>query len=315
VKKVIEDIKDLVSSSKTAILAAHVDPDGDTLGSMIALALILRKLGLKCTLYSADGIPKSYRFLPHAEEVLDRPPKEDFDLLITVDASDISRIGPKKITAKKVINIDHHPDNTNFGDINYVELLSAVAEQVYNLARKLGVEIDKEIATLLYISIITDTGNFRYSNTLPSTFMVARELVEHGANPSTCATQVYDNHSIEGLKILAQALLNIKSVKKGKVVYSLITHQMIVECGAHGEDLVGIIDHLRTVETAEVAIMFREEERGKYKVNFRSKGAVNVSKIAKAFGGGGHVQASGCVIEGEGEEIVKKVLDRVLKEF
>jgi len=315
VKKVIADIKQLVQSSKTAILAAHVDPDGDTLGSMIGLALILKKLGLKCTLYSADGIPKTYRFLPHAEEVLNHPPKAEFDLLITVDASDISRIGSRKISAKKIINIDHHPDNTNFGDINYVELLSAVAEQVYNLAREFGVEIDKEIANLLYISIITDTGNFRYSNTLPSTFEVARELVEHGANPSVCATQVYDNHSVEGLKILALALLNIKTVKKGRVVYSIITHQMIVECGAHGEDLVGIIDHLRTVETAEVAIMFREEERDKYKINFRSKGAVNVSKIAKSFGGGGHVQASGCVIEGEGEEIIKKVLDRVLKEF
>lgn len=314
-KKLREDIKNAVLASKTAILAAHVDPDGDTLGSMIAMALLLEKLGLKCTLYSPDGVPHTYRFLPQADRVVDRVPKVEFDLLITVDASDISRVGRQKIKAKKIINIDHHPDNTNFGDINYVELLSAVAEQVYKLALDFGVGIDQDIATALYISIITDTGNFRYSNTLPSTFEVAKQLVERGANPTQCANLVYDNRSLAGLKVLAAALENVETVKKGKVVYSVVTHQMVMDTKAHGEDLVGIIDHLRTLESAEVAIMFREERRGLFKINLRSKGAVNVSRVAKALGGGGHVQASGCEVEGDIEEIKKKVLDLVLKEF
>lgn len=314
-KKVISEIKSLILSSKNAIIAAHVDPDGDTLGSMIALALILKKVGLDCVMYSPDGMPSTYKFLPHAEEVIDRPPKREFDLLIAVDASDISRIGKHKISAKKIINIDHHPDNSNFGDVNYVELLSAVAEQIYYLALELGVELDRDIATALYISIITDTGNFRYSNTLPSTFEVAGKLVKLGASPYESSIRVYDNRTLEGLKILAETLENVETAKKGRVIYSVITRQMIMDTKAGGEDLLGIIDHLRSVKNVDVAILFREEERNKFKINFRSKSSVNVSKIAKALGGGGHVQASGCEVEGELEEVKKKVLNLVLDEF
>ena len=314
-KKLIEDIKNLILSSKGIIIAAHIDPDGDTLGSMIGLALIIKKMGQKCVMYSPDGIPNTYHFLPRADEVVDSVPNEEFDLLITVDASDISRIGGKRIKAKKIINIDHHPDNTNFGDINYVDMISAVAEQIFYLAQGFGVEVDAEIAEALYISIITDTGNFRYSNTLPSTFGVARELVMRGANPARAATSVYENRRIEGLKILAKALLNVEILNQGKVVYSVITSQMIIDTKARGEDLVGIIDHLRSVKTAEVAILMREEEKNKFKINFRSKGTVNVSNIANALGGGGHVQASGCTVEGELTDVKKRVLDLVLKEF
>ena len=314
-KKLIEDIKNLILASNKIIIAAHIDPDGDTLGSMIGLALIIGKLGRKCVMYSHDGVPNTYHFLPHSKEVISVVPAEEFDLLITVDASDLSRIGKRRIKAKKIINIDHHPDNTNFGDINYVDMISAVAEQIFYLAQGFGVLIDQEIANALYISIITDTGNFKYSNTLPSTFAVARELMLLGANPARAAINVYENRRIEGLKILAKALLNVETLNQGKIVYSIITSQMIIDTKARGEDLVGIIDHLRSIKTAEVAILMREEERNKFKLNFRSKGKVNVSLIANALGGGGHVQASGCTVEGELEEVKKRVLDLVLKEF
>ncbi len=311
----IDQIKDLILASKKIIIASHVDPDGDSLGSMIALCLILKKLGLDAVMYSIDGVPNSYKFLPYASEIVSEVPREEFDLLITVDSSDISRIGKKKIKAKKIINIDHHPDNTNFGDINYVKMISSVAEQIYHLIENFKVVIDREIATALYISIITDTGNFRYSNTLPSTFEIAKELVLAGASPSDSAVAVYENKRMEALKILAYALMNAESVKQGKVVYSVITHQMMMDTKARGEDLVGIIDHIRSVKTAEVAILFREEERDRFKINFRSKGKVNVSNIARALGGGGHVQASGCQVEGDLEEVKNKVLDLVLREF
>lgn len=314
-KAVIEEIKGVILSSKSVILAAHVDPDGDTLGSMIALALILKKLGIECVMYSTDGVPNSYKFLPHAGEIVNKVPNEKFDLLITVDSSDISRIGKEKIHAKKIINIDHHPDNTNFGDINYVELISSVAEQVFHLAQAFEVELDQETAFSLYISIITDTGNFRYSNTLPSTFEIAKVLVEKGADPQTAAIAVYDNRRIEGLRILAKTLLNAETLENGKIIYSVISSEMIADTKARGEDLVGIIDHMRSVKTAEIAILFREESKGVFKLNFRSKGKINVSNIARACGGGGHVQASGCTMKGELEEVKRTVLDLVLKEF
>jgi phosphoesterase RecJ-like protein len=150
-KRIFESIKEELSRAKTAIVAAHVDPDGDTLGSMIAMALILKKMGIKAVMYSKDGVPRAYRFLPHSDEIYDTPPKYESDLLITVDSSALCRIGDKKILAKKIINIDHHPDNTNFGGINCVELLSAVAEIIYQLALYLEIEIDPEIATALYV--------------------------------------------------------------------------------------------------------------------------------------------------------------------
>lgn len=314
-KRIFESIKEELSRAKTAIVAAHVDPDGDTLGSMIAMALILKKLGIKAVMYSRDGVPRAYRFLPHSDEIYDTPPKYESDLLITVDSSALCRIGDKKILAKKIINIDHHPDNTNFGSINCVELLSAVAEIIFQLAIYLKIEIDPEIATALYISIITDTGSFKYTNTLPSTFEVATQLVKAGANPSQCAEAVYDNKTLAGIKIFARALMGIETLKSGRLVYASVSIELVRETHAHGEDLVGIIDHLRTIEGAEVAVMFREEQKDRIKVNFRSKGSYNVSKVAKALGGGGHVQAAGCVIEGPLEEVKKKVLDLILKEF
>jgi len=315
VADVLDQIKDLILSSRKIIIACHVDPDGDTLGSMIALRLILKKLGKDAVMFSNDGVPNTYKFLPYAAEIVDTAPRQEFDLLITVDSSDITRIGRQKITAKKTINIDHHPDNTNFGDLNYVKMISSVAEQIYHLIKKFELPLDTKIATALYISIITDTGNFRYSNTLPSTFEIAKELVEAGASPADAAMAVYENKRMEGLKILAHALMSAESLKQGKVVYSVITHQMMMDTKARGEDLVGIIDHIRSVKTAEVAILFREEERDKFKINFRSKGKVNVSNIARAFGGGGHFQASGCQAEGELEEVKSKVLDLVMAEF
>ncbi|KAF0134359.1 MAG: phosphoesterase RecJ domain-containing protein [Candidatus Saganbacteria bacterium] len=314
-KNIIGEIKKLVLSSKTAIIASHIDPDGDTLGSMIGLAIILKRVGLDCVMYSQDGVPNTYKFLSHSDEVVNKAPKTEFDLLIAVDSSDISRIGEHKINAKKIINIDHHPDNTNFGDINFVELLSAVAEQIYHIAIEFGVKIDEEIAEALYVSIITDTGNFKYSNTLPSTFYVAGELVNAGANPFKLANQVYENQSVSSFKLLAKALESMEVVKNSKVAYSVITHQMIVDVQARGDDFVGIIDHLRSLKNVEVAVLFREEEREKYKINFRSKGSVNVSKIAKELGGGGHVKASGCIVSGRLEEVKNKVLNLLLPEI
>lgn len=290
-----------------------MDPDGDALGSMIAMAMIMEKLQVKATMYSHDGVPKVYRFLPWSDKIVDRIPDREFDLLITVDSSDITRIGAKKIKAKKVINIDHHVDNTEFGDINFVESLSSVGELIYKLALEYKVEIDKEMADALYVSIITDTGNFKYSNTLPSTFEVARDLVVCGANPSVLATLSYDTKTLEGLKILAKALSKAKTAKSKKVIWSTISLEEAEEVGAEQGDLVGIIDQLRTLWESEVAVFFREEKPKLIKANFRSKGQVNVSKIAKKFGGGGHPQASGVVIEGELEETSKKIIDAVIE--
>jgi len=295
------------------VVACHVDPDGDALGSMIAMAMVMEKLKVKATMYSKDGVPRVYKFLPWSDKIVNRVPAKEYDLLITVDSSDLKRIGDKKIKAKKIINIDHHVDNTNFGDINFVESLSSVGEMVYKLALDYQVGIDKDMADALYVSIITDTGNFKYSNTLPSTFEVARDLVVCGANPSVLATKSYDTKSFEGLKALAKALSKAQISKNRKVIWSSLSLNEAKMVGAKQGDLVGIIDHLRTFWEAEVAVFFREEKPGLIKANFRSKGQANVSLIAKKFGGGGHPQASGVVVEGDLEETVNKIIEAVVE--
>lgn len=307
-KKTFQKIKKLVKQSRTALVAAHIDPDGDTLGSMIAFSLILEKMGLQVVRYSHDGVPRTYHFLPRSREIVTRVPQRDFDLLITVDCSDLSRIGGPVIRSRKIINIDHHPDNTRFGDINCVKMLSSVAEQIFELAKFLQIKLTQDIAEALYVAIITDTGNFRFSDTLASTFEVAKELVKAGANPWKLSTMVYDTKTIAGMKVLARALEKMQLSKDKKILWSEVDEAMIKKTGAAVEEMVGIIDYLRSVAGPEVFICMREDN-GRVKINFRSKGQVNVSEIAQELGGGGHRQASGCVLSGT----IHQVRDRVLK--
>ncbi len=309
-KRIYESIKLLIQSSRSILIAGHIDPDGDTLGSMVALHLILEKLGKKSEMIAIDGVPETYRFLPKSNKIRKSPRRNDYDLLITVDSSDISRVGNLKVKAKHIINIDHHADNTNFGDINCVELLSCVAEQIYKLSKELNVSLNQDIATALYVSIITDTGNFKYSNTLPSTFETAHDLVEHGAVPFRIASAVYDNKTIPGMKLLAHALQNIE--KRGNLVWSMIPQKVIKETGANHEDLISIIDYIRSIKDTEVAVFLREEKKNLIKVNLRSRGRTNVSKIANELGGGGHIQAAGVALHMPIKEAEEKVIQTVL---
>ncbi|NQU16606.1 MAG: bifunctional oligoribonuclease/PAP phosphatase NrnA [Candidatus Saganbacteria bacterium] len=310
-RRIYESIKLLIKNARTILIAGHIDPDGDTLGSMIALHLILEKLGKKSDMCCQDKVPPSFLFLSGADKIRTSPKRKEYDLFFTVDASDLSRTGNIKVTAKHIINIDHHADNTNFGDINCVELLSSVAEQIYKLAKELNVEINQEIAKALYVSIITDTGNFRYANTLPSTFEVACDLVLRGAIPSQIASAVYDTKTIAGMKVLSYALDKIE--KRGKLVWSSLSHEIIKKTGATHDDLICIIDYLRAIKDTDVTVFLREEKENTIKVNLRSKGRTNVSKIANDLGGGGHIQAAGVTLNMPLLEAEEKVISTVMK--
>lgn len=308
---ILKKMKELLKKSKTAIIAVHKDPDGDALGSMIAVGLVLKRLGLKTTLYSIDGVPKIYKFLPEAKKIVKKIPKQKkFDLLVTVDSSSLKRIGKYTFKYKKIINIDHHPDNTNFGDVNCVQMLSSVAEQIFHICKYLNIKIDKKIAIALYVAIITDTGNFRYSNTLPSTFEVAQKLVEAGANPWKISTLVYDTYTVTALKILAKTIDTITLSNKGKIAWGYITEKMNKQVGSSYEDTVGIIDFIRSIKGPDLYILFREVGKNNVKVNFRSKGKLNVQKLAKIFKGGGHKQASGVTIHSSLKKTIKSVLKK-----
>ena len=312
-KKIFEEIKRAVKKAKTALIASHVDPDGDAIGSMLALAMALEKLGLSAAIYSADGVPKVYKFLPWADRVkTEIHPQHCCDLALVVDASDLSRIGDKidlRQMVPTIINIDHHPDNTQFGDINYVMKTSSVAEEVFDLCRYLKIPLDKKIADCLYTAMITDTGNFRYENTTVKTFLIAAELLKAGVNTHELTTKIYDTKTVPSMRISSRALSELKFSKDRKIAWTAVTEEMMAEAGARGEDLIGIVDRIRSIEGVEVAIFFREE-RNRVKINFRSKQRANVSEIARRFGGGGHLKAAGAVVEGH----IAKVEEQVVSE-
>ncbi len=315
-KKALEKIKRELKSARNVLIAVHIDPDGDAIGSALALVILLEQLGVVADIYSQDGIPKVYRFLPGADKVKNKIPLgKHYNLIITVDSSDISRVGDKvslREVASRILNIDHHPDNTLFGDVNYVEKLSSVAEQIYYIARSLKIKIDRKMAECLYVAMITDTGNFRYENTSASTFLMAAELLQLGIDTHEITTRIYDTKSVPSIRIFALALACLQFSEDRKVAWTAVSEEMMGQAVAKGEDLIGLVDQIRSIERVEVAILFREE-KGKVKVNFRSKYKVNVSEIAKRFGGGGHLKAAGAVIVDPLEKARDKVIAETLK--
>ncbi len=315
-KEAFAAIKKALKSAESALVVSHVDPDGDSIGSMIALGMVLEKMGLKADLYSEDGIPRIYRFLPGADRVVkELDPRRRYDLLFAVDSSDIKRLGDKvpfRKIAKTVINIDHHPDNTKYGDINYVEKSSSTAELLYKLIKHFKLPIDREIAGNLYVALITDTGNYRYENTSVTTFDMAKEMLKAGVDTHAITTRIYDTKSIASVRLQAAALATLKATPDRKAAWAVVSKEMMERSGAKSEDLVGLVDQIRSIDGVEVAILFREDD-GKVKVNFRSKEKVSVSAIAKRFGGGGHIRAAGATLAGDLESAQKKVIAEVEK--
>jgi len=310
-------IKRAFETAESALIVSHLDPDGDSIGSMLALGRILSNLGLEADYYSEDGVPKVYRFLPWADRVCNRvAPDKSYDLVITVDASDIKRLGNKIVLSevgKLIINIDHHPDNTNFGSINCVHLTSSTAELIYKLAKYFELKIDTEMAKCLYVALITDTGNFRYENTSKETFLMAAELIEAGISTHEISTKIYDTRTVPMIKLFAAAMGTLETSENQKAAWVTVTQEMLQKYACRSEQLVGLVDHIRSIAGVEVAMLFREEKDGVVKVNFRSKDKVNVSEIAQKFNGGGHVKASGAVFHERIEAVKAKVIAEVLR--
>ncbi|MBU0671929.1 MAG: bifunctional oligoribonuclease/PAP phosphatase NrnA [Candidatus Margulisbacteria bacterium] len=309
-------IKKALKNARNALIVSHVDPDGDSIGSMNAMGLVLAQMGLAVDQYSQDGVPKIYRFLPGSDSVKNKVEQnKKYDLLIAVDASDIKRLGDKlsvKDIAKLIINIDHHPDNTQYGDINYAQKSSSTAELVYKLLKNLKIKIDKPVAENLYVALITDTGNYRYENTSVGTFIMAEDMLKAGVDTHAITTRIYDTKSIASIRIQAAALSTLEVSPDRKAAWVVVTQEMMEKVGAKGDDIVGLVDQIRSIDGIEVAILFREDG-SKVKVNLRSKSKINVSEIARRFDGGGHFRAAGAILSDDIVTAKKKVVAEVLK--
>ena len=314
----LQDAVAAIHASQTIVLACHVNPDGDALGSMLGLALALLPLGKTITCLSEDGVPAILAFLPGAERVRQTTGEVAFDLALVVDSGDLPRVGktiqPIIGRARRVVDIDHHVTSGAFGDIRVLDARAAsTAEIVYALLLTLQAPITPEIATCLFTGIITDTGSFRFQNVTPNTLHVAAALLEAGAPPAFISEHVFENRTFAATQLLGYALSSLKKTAGGRIVWAHITASDFAEVSATDQDTEGIVSYVRGVQDAEVGILFREMAGGGVRVSLRARDTVNVAEVAAQFGGGGHRMASGCSVELPLAEAEAAVIQAVLE--
>ena len=311
----IERVAAEIRDRERFLLTAHEGPDGDALGSLLGMHHLLTQLGKDSVMFLAAKefpLPIEYRFLP-LEEVFHEPPADMADrTVVFLDCGNIDRMPVDFLTdgGNFIINIDHHHDNTRFGDVNLVDTAaSSTAEIVFELGRRLGGRLTPEIASALYVGLITDTGKFMYENTDAGTHRIAADLIEAGVEVDDTYRRLYEHVPIEKLRLVARALEGIQRYCRDRLVLTYVTAADYEATGAGEEMTEGIIDHLRSIEGAKVAALVRDQGtrgRAARKVSLRSsEGDVDVSAIARGQGGGGHKRAAGFSTDLELGELVE----------
>ena len=283
------------------VLSSHERPDGDAIGSQMAMALALKELGKEVRVVNKDLASPPILTLPNVREIEIADSVTDAgDAAIVMECSDLSRTGVSGLDKGFVINIDHHLGNTMYGAINWLDTTaSACGEMVFNLVQMLDVPISKEIAAHIYAAILTDTGSFHHSSISAQTFDICRQCVEAGINPVTEAQIIFDNNNLSRLRLFGMILNQMELDDTGKVAIIHIDREMARQCSGTYEETEGIINFPLTVKKIQGAAFLKEIDPGTWRVSLRSKGDVNVNAVAKLFGGGGHKNASGCSVNGE----------------
>lgn len=306
--KAPEDLLRKIRQGNRFLLTSHVNPDGDAVGSALGLARILRRLGKGAVVWNRDATPTLYRPLPGSDRVHngEEPPAgfpDMFDAVIVLECPSPDRTGLEQhLTARPVINIDHHLGNQHYGVINWVDSAApAVGEMIYRLAQGLKVDLDPETASCLYLTLVTDTGGFRFSNATPAAFEAGASLVREGAQPEQVSMWLYESQPVSVLRLLGEMLQTLRLHEDGRIATGRLTLDMFQKVGAAPGDSEGLIDHLRSIAGVEAVGLIREREDGTHKVSLRSRGEVDVEKVARHHGGGGHRNAAGFTLEGEGE--------------
>ena len=307
-------IADEIRRRQRFVVASHARPDGDAIGSTMAMALALQHLGKQVRVVSRDRVPPQMQVFPGVPgiEVVDHV-EDPGDAVIVMECGDLERTSIQGLDRGYVINIDHHPNNTMYGALNWLDLSAAACgEMVFELIGELGVPLTAEIATHVYIAILTDTGAFHYSNITPRTFEICRRCVEAGANPPAVARSIFDNNSLAKLKLFGEVLHRMQLDPSGRIATLSVDEDMARACGGTFEDTEGLVNLPLTVKDILAVTFFKESGIDEWRVSMRSKGDIDVNAVAREFDGGGHVNASGCTARGQLEDL-KVVFEQKLQ--
>lgn len=306
--------------TRKVIIAGHVMPDGDCIGSVGALGLSLRQMGKKVTMVLPDPVPEVFGFLPGAADFIigEEALKGDYDTFVVVDCSVPEQLGSLRQLLDRpltVVNIDHHISSREFALYNYINpAYAATAEIILDLLGPLGVKITPEIATCLYTGIATDTGSFQYENTTSGTHRRVALLLEQGAPSARINIMLHEQKPLVNLLVLGSVLKTLRLSSCGRVAWASVKRESLDRLKAGDENTDGLIGYIRSIRGVEVALLFRELSPERYKVSFRSKEVVDVNLLASRFGGGGHMRAAGCLLEGNIENLMSRVVKAALQE-
>jgi bifunctional oligoribonuclease and PAP phosphatase NrnA len=301
-------ILDVIRRGERFLVCSHSRPDGDAVGSMLAMGMLLERMGKRADLVASDRVPGIYRRLPGADSIrFAMRVHGPYDAVIMLECDGLERTKLRGLEAFYIINIDHHSTGSNFGHLNWIDRQAAsVGELVHRVVQAASVPVTAEMATCLYVTILTDTGGFCYGGTRASTFALAQKLVEAGADPIRIAQEVYFSTATSKLLLLGAALSNLK--REGRLAWLWVTQQDMVRTCAAEEDCEGIVNYAVSISGVEAAAFLRELPEGRIRVSLRSKGRVDVSGIAEQLGGGGHESAAGVSLEGP----LARALDEIL---
>ncbi|GIU81012.1 MAG: bifunctional oligoribonuclease/PAP phosphatase NrnA [Acidobacteria bacterium] len=313
----LSQVIELIESKQKFAITTHVRPDGDGIGSSLGLYWLLRSLGKDVEIIVRDQIPFSYLSLPGAKEIrrVSEIDKE-YDAVFVIECSGLERPGIKNLESQFTVNIDHHVTSERFGKINWIDATaSAVGEMIYNLCKAIGGKITPEIAECLYMALVTDTGSFLFSNTTDRTLKVASELVKFGASPSKISEVVYNSHSWSRIELLREVLNTVRRDPSGRVAWMRQSLEMVEKTGAVDGDNAGFVNIPLSAKEIKAVVYMRETQPQTYRVSLRSKGEIDIAKVAEKFGGGGHKNAAGCRVQGDWDywekQIVKAVIEAV----
>ena len=314
--KDFNSIIDLIENNDSFLISSHVNPDGDNIGSILALKIFLEQLGKKVEVVLDDQVPSCFSFLPQSQEIkqYDENLVVDFDVLFALDAGDKERIADvaQLLDKQAIVNIDHHADNTLYGDYNLVSDAAATAELIYQIIVELDkTKLNQNIATTIATALVTDTGSFRYSNTTSETHQIMAELLKFDIDVNYISRQIFENNTYQSLKLRAKVLETLEIDETGEIAWLEISQQSLDEVNATWEDAEGIVSYPRSLQGVEVAVLFKEYKENEIKVSLRSNQYFAVDEVAHKFDGGGHAKAAGCLLESKLEEAEKQVIKAI----